>query len=58
MRFRAALLGILFLLALGHPKAQETQADPQPNSPVPGSQKPAPKPPSDQRKPAPVERRA
>jgi Ca-activated chloride channel family protein len=53
MRFRAALLAISLLLALGHAKAQETQAEPQPNSPAPGSQKPP-----EQQKPAPVERRA
>jgi Ca-activated chloride channel family protein len=57
MRFRAALLASLLLLALSHPKAQETQAEPQPNSPAPGSQKPAAKPATPQ-KPAPVERRA
>jgi len=54
MRFRAALLAASLLLAQGAPKAQETQAEPQPNSPVPGSQKPA----VQQQKPAPVERRA
>jgi Ca-activated chloride channel family protein len=54
MRFRAVLLAISLLLALGHPKAQETQAEPQPNSPAPGSEKPA----AEQQKPAPVERRA
>jgi len=54
MRFRAALLAASLLLAQGVPKAQETQAEPQPNSPAPGSQKPA----VQQQKPAPVERRA
>ena len=54
MRFGAALLAASLLLAQGVPKAQETQAEPQPNSPAPGSQKPA----VQQQKPAPVERRA
>lgn len=57
MKVRAALLAMSLLLAQGNPKAQETQAEPQPTSPAPGSQKPAPKAPP-QQAPAPVERRA
>ncbi|HEX3572005.1 MAG TPA: VWA domain-containing protein [Acidobacteriaceae bacterium] len=56
MKVRAALLAMSLLLAQGHPKAQETQAEPQPTSPAPGSQKPAAK--AAQQLPAPVERRA
>ena len=53
MRLQAALLAVSMLLVQSPAKAQETQAEPQPSSPVPGSQKsPA------QQKPAPVERRA
>lgn len=54
MRVRAAFLAASLLLGLSAPKAQETQAEPQPNSPVPGSQKA----PEREQKPAPVERRA
>ena len=56
MRARATLLVGLFLLAQAAPRAQETQSEPQPNSPVPGSQKAPQKPAA--AKPAPVERRA
>jgi len=58
MRWRAVLLAVLLLLGRGVLKAQETQAEPQPSSPAPGSQKPANEPATQQQAPAPVERRA
>ncbi len=55
MKLQAALLAILLLAGSSLVRGQETQAEPQPSSPAPGSQKP---PAAAPQKPAPVERRA